>query len=95
MAALDDTIKRIQDKLQQVVKQATAWRKENEKLRHELQELKASTRQKDELIQILELRIDVLKASKGEMPEADKKELEKKINQYIREIDKCLALLND
>lgn len=93
--ALDDTIKRIQDKLQQAIKQAVAMRKENEKLRHELQELKARTGQKDELIQILELRIEVLKATKGEMPAADKKELEKKITQYIREVDKCLALLHD
>lgn len=93
--ALDDTIKRIQDKLQQAIKQAVSMRKENEKLRHELQELKAETAQKDELIQILELRIEVLKATKGEMPAADKKELEKKITQYIREVDKCLALLHD
>lgn len=93
--ALDDTIKRIQDKLQQAIKQAVSMRKENEKLRHELQELKAETSQKDELIQILELRIEVLKATKGEMPAADKKELEKKITQYIREVDKCLALLHD
>ena len=95
MAVLDDTVRRIQDKLQQVIKQAVTWRKENEKLRHELQEIKAATKQKDELIRILELRIGVLKATKSEMPDADKKELEKKINQYIREVDKCLAMLND
>ena len=95
MAALDETIKRIQDKLQQAIKQTVALRKENEKLRHELHDLKAETRQKDELIQILELRIEVLKATKGELPAADKKELEKKITQYIKEVDKCLALLND
>ena len=95
MAILDDILKRIQNKLQQVMEQAVIWRKENEKLRHELQELKADNKQKDELIQTLELRIDVLKTTKSEMPDTDKKDLEKKISQYIREVDKCLALLND
>lgn len=77
------------------MKQAVTWQKENEKLQHELQELKADNKQKDELIKILELRIGVLKATRSEMPDADKKDLEKKISQYIREVDKCLALLND
>lgn len=95
MAVMDEFIRRIQEKLQQVLKQAVAFRKENEKLRNELHETKACIGQRDELIQILELRIEVLKASRGEMGAEDKKLLEKRISQYIKEVDKCLALLND
>jgi len=29
------------------------------------------------------------------MTEADQKEFEKRINQYIKEIDKCIGLLSD
>ena len=92
---MDEFIRRIKEKLQQVLKQAVALRKENEKLKHELHETKAGICQRDELIQILELRIEVLKAAKGEIPAEDRKVLEKRINQYIKEVDKCLALLND
>lgn len=95
MAVLDDIIRRIHDKLQLAVRQSLALHKENEKLKAELQEARAGVTERDEMIRILELRIDVLKAAKGEMPEEDRKQLEKKINLYIREVDKCLALLND
>ena len=95
MAVLDEFIKRIHDKLHLAIKLAGMLRRDNEKLRAELHDLKAQASQKDELIQILELRIEVLKSARSEMPEADKKLLEKKINQYIREVDRCLALLND
>lgn len=95
MSGLDDIFRRIQDKLQLALKQGVALRRDNEKLKAELLEVKNSLHQRDELIRILELRIDVLKASKGEMPAEDRKQLEKKISQYIREVDKCIALLND
>ena len=75
---MEELIRRIQEKLQQVLKQAVALRKENEKLRNELHEIKSGTGQRDELIQILELRIEVLKASKSNMPAEDKKQLEKR-----------------
>ncbi len=95
MSAPDDIIRRIQDKLQLVMRQLLALRKENEKLKAELQETKVAVGERDELIQILELRISVLKAAKGEMPAEDRKQLEKKISLYIKEVDKCLAYLKD
>ena len=95
MPSSDDLLKRIHDKLQQAIRQAVALRKENEKLKHDLQQCRQEAKQKDELMQILELRIDVLKAARLDMPAEDRKSLEKKINQYIKEVDKCLSLLND
>jgi hypothetical protein len=38
--------------------------------------------------------VAILKVATGEMNEADKREFEKKINQYIREIDRCIAFLS-
>ena len=43
----------------------------------------------DELAQ----QISIIKLGAGEMNEKDKKEFERKINQYVREIDKCIAFL--
>lgn len=93
--SFDDHIKRINDKLQQLLKRYVIVQKERDKLKSELQAIKSKEKDKDEQLQLLALRIDVLKASKGEMAEDDKKVFEKKINQYLKEVDKCIALLNE
>ena len=93
MSNTEQHLKRIQDKLQQLLKQHTALQKENNKLKEELSEAqrKISTQQKsaDELKQ----QVSILKVSAGDMSEADKKEFEKRINGYLKEIDRCIALL--
>jgi hypothetical protein len=37
----------------------------------------------------------VLKMNSGALEQQDRKEMEKKINQYIREIDRCIAQLGE
>jgi hypothetical protein len=37
----------------------------------------------------------VLKLNQENLNEADRKEMEKKINQYIREIDRCITQLGE
>ncbi len=95
MSTTEQHLKRIQDKLQQLLKQHAAIQKENSKLREELDvaRQKVSTQQKgaDELKQ----QVSVLKLNAGEMGEADKKEFEKRINGYLKEIDRCIALLGE
>jgi chromosome segregation ATPase len=95
MSTTEEQLKRIQDKLQQLLKQQVAVRKENEKLKEELGAAreKLATQQKntDELKQ----QVSVLKMNAGGMNEMDKKELEKKINSYLKEIDRCIALLGE
>ena len=88
-------LKRIQDKLQQLLKQHIAVQKENSRLKEDLDAArqKVSLHQKsaDELKQ----QVSILKVSAGEMSEADKKEFEKRINDYLKEIDRCIALLGE
>jgi hypothetical protein len=43
----------------------------------------------------LEQQVGILKSAAGKMDEADKKLFEKHINQYIKEIDKCIGLLSE
>ena len=43
----------------------------------------------------LDQKVNILKAASGQMTETDQKEFEKKINGYIKEIDKCIGLLSD
>ena len=93
MGTAEQQLKRIQDKLQQLLKQHTAVQKENSKLKEEIESLqqKIITQQKgaDELKQ----QVSVLKLNAGEMSEVDKKEFEKRINAYVKEIDRCIAML--
>ena len=91
---LDEHIARINEKLQQLLKQYLSLQKENEKLKTELLQVNNKAKVKDGQLELLAMRIEVLKASKGEMTEEEKKSFEKKINHYLKEIDKCIALLN-
>lgn len=95
MSSLSENIKRIQSKLQQLLKQYQLLQKENEQLKTVINELKI--RQENNLLSInqLEQKVNILKSAAGQMDEADKKQFEKQINQYIREIDKCIGLLSE
>ena len=90
---VDQQFNIINEKLQQLLKQQARLRKENERLRTELQICKEKEDVYQQKIDELAQQIGILKLSAGDMNEKDKKEFEKKINHYIREIDKCIAFL--
>jgi uncharacterized coiled-coil DUF342 family protein len=90
---LDQQFNIINDKLQQLLKQQGRLKKENERLKEELQKCKETENNYQQRIDELSQQISILKLSGGDMNEKDKREFEKKINQYIREIDKCIAFL--
>jgi hypothetical protein len=43
----------------------------------------------------LRQQVSILKLNAGGMNDRDKKEIEKKINSYLKEIDRCIALLGE
>jgi chromosome segregation ATPase len=92
--SLDIQFNIIYEKLQQLLKQHNKLKRENEQLRKELQEQKDSELQAQQKMEDLQQQISILKLSGGDMNDTDKKEFEKKINNYIKEIDKCIAFLS-
>jgi len=88
-------LKRIQDKLQQLLKQHVALQKENNQLKEDLTQTKELALTQRQHIDNLKQQMDVLKLHAGDMSEADKKELEKRINGYLKEIDRCIAMLGE
>lgn len=90
-----EQFKRVTTKLQELVKKYDLLKKENERLRAEL--IPAKEREVVFLEQIasLEQRVMVLKAGTGKMDESDRKELDKRIHTYLKEIDKCISMLSD
>ena len=89
----EDQLRRIGDKLQRLVKEFAQLQKENERLKGELH----AANQKGELhaknTEVLKQQVSILKLNTAEMSDADKKEFEKKINVYLKEIDRCIDLL--
>ena len=95
MSELEEQFKRVNTKLQQLLKQHLLLQKENEKLKDILKIVQLSRNQDTEQINKLQQQVSILKTSIGQMTEADKKAFEKQINQYIKEIDKCIGLLSE
>jgi septal ring factor EnvC (AmiA/AmiB activator) len=92
---LEIQVRRIQDKLQQVLRQRESLLKENAKLKEALREIKEASTSHTGQLEQLQKQVEILKASKGEMDPAEKKTLERRLGQYIREIDRCIALLSE
>jgi chromosome segregation ATPase len=90
---VDQQFNIINDKLQQLLKQQVRLKKDNERLREELQKCKETENNYQQKIDELSQQMSILKLAGGDMNEKDKREFERKINQYIREIDKCIAFL--
>jgi hypothetical protein len=95
MTSAEIQLKRIQDKLQLLLKTHTAVQKENAVLKEELLASRQQAAEQQKNVEELKQQVDVLKLTSGDMSEADKKEFEKRINGYLKEIDKCIALLSE
>jgi len=81
--------------LQLLIRQLNALRKENDKLQKEAAQWKQQEVVHRENIRQLTRHVEVLKVTSGSLGEEDKKAMEKQINGYIREIDRCIALLTE
>ena len=95
MSDLEQNIKRINDKLQQLLKNYQQLQKENSKQSELIKQLKEAKEKDNQQITALQEKISILKAATSKMNEADKKEFEKTISHYIREIDKCIGILSE
>jgi hypothetical protein len=95
MSDLEVQLKRIQEKLQLLLKQHSALQKENLRLKAELETSSRNNLVHQQLIDDLKQQVEVLKITSGDWNETDKQEFENRINSYIREIDRCIALLSE
>ncbi|HUX84107.1 MAG TPA: hypothetical protein VMV20_02665 [Chitinophagaceae bacterium] len=95
----DLQLKRIEDKVQMLVKKYQHLKQENLSL-HKLVESKTNellkSRQKATLLEE-NTKLQKLKGTKSQagLDEGDKKNLQSLISEYIREIDRCISRLSD
>ena len=95
MSTTEQHLKRITEKLQLLVRDHALLQKENEKLKEELSTVRGKLDTQHKNAEELKQQVSILKLSTGEMNEADKKEFEKRINGYLKEIDRCITLLGE
>ncbi len=95
MSDLEKNIKRINDKLQLLLKNYQLLQKDNQRQSALIEELTKAKEKGNQQISALQEQVGILKAATGQMTDADKKAFEKHLNQYIKEIDKCIGILSE
>ncbi|MCU0362428.1 MAG: hypothetical protein MUE32_03645 [Bacteroidales bacterium] len=82
-------------KLEELIDRYTALKKKNAELSALNEELGKAAAEKDERIKDLEIKYDRLKLSGALLGEGENaSEAKRKISELVREIDRCVALLN-
>ncbi len=95
MKTIEEHINSINTKLQLLLKKHAALQKENANLTKEIEAARKNEKDFLEQINFLEIQTGILKASAGKMNDTEKYNFEKRINQYIKDLDKCMAMLNN
>lgn len=95
MSSPSEHMDRVAAKAAKLVRAYLALQKDHEKLRQELERKSEAEQAMREQARQLEIQVQLLKAASGNMDEAGRKELQKQLNQYIREIDRCISLLGE
>jgi chromosome segregation ATPase len=91
---VDQQFTSLNEKVQQLLKQYSRLQKENDRLKEELQHSRNKETEVLGRVDELQQQISILKLASRELSERDRKEFDKKINGYIREIDKCISFLS-
>lgn len=94
MKTTEEHLKMLSDKLQLLVKKFAAMKKENVSLTTELDQTKLREKELQEKCSVLEMETSILKASAGKMDDKEKVSFEKQINQYIKDLEKSMTMLN-
>jgi len=93
MEDLNVQIKELSLLLQTLLRKYNSLQKENENLKRLNQELSLNLLEKEDTVQSAQQRIDA-KAVVSIYDKDEKKLLQQRIDVYLRDIDKCLSLLN-
>jgi predicted nucleic acid-binding Zn-ribbon protein len=92
---VDQQFTALTEKLQQLLRQHNRLEKETERLKEELEASRKREGAAMARVDELQQQVSVLKLAAGEMSDKDKKIFERKLTQYIKEIDKAIAYLSE
>ena len=99
---MQEQLQNIKGNLDRLLRNYHAVKNENDILKSQLDAQRKTTHDKNKKIEELEKQIELIKTvqsiaegATGEESNPGKAEMKKKINELIREVDNCIALLND
>ena len=92
---VDQQFTALTEKLQQVLQRHQRLQRENDGLREELRQLRMRDAAWHRKVEELQQQVSILKMAAGEMSQGDKKIFERKLNQYIKDIDRAIAYLSE
>jgi hypothetical protein len=92
----DQIIVDLRDKFKQIITLCDSYRAENEILKKENEQIKNKLNQKENDLTDIEEKYNNLKTAKAlvSLPGNESQEVKTNINRIVREIDKCIALMN-
>ena len=96
MAIQEDIISSLEEKVKRVIRVAEGLRANNSQLQQQVDELSRRLRDKNQEVEVLESKYQSLRLTKAmaSSPE-DARNVKLQVNRMVREIDKCIALLNN
>ena len=94
MSELEKLVNLIEERSKRLVKRKNVLEDENSNLKTQLKEMRAEIEENKQIINELKDKYQVLKIAKTIDIEGDNKEAVKELNFYIKEIDRCIALMN-
>jgi cell division septum initiation protein DivIVA len=92
---VDQQFTALTEKLQQLLQRHHRLQRETDKLKEELEQARKREAACQGRVDELQQQVAVLKLAAGEMSDKDKKTFERKLTQYIKEIDKAIAYLSE
>ena len=95
MNKLQEHIISIEGKLGLLLSKLKSLKKENDRLKRELEDKTREWEDQRKKTEQLSLQLELSSNNDNETLRSNKAALEKRINDYIKEIDKCIALLGD
>lgn len=94
MTDINTHINHLQEKLQLLIKEYKQLQKENNRLLKDIAAAKTEKETKLNQLNQLEQKVAAIQLTSGNWNDTEKASLQKKIDAYLKEIDKCLALLH-
>jgi small-conductance mechanosensitive channel len=96
MEGLDKYISGLTDRVGQLVESQTSLKDENGRLKEQNVELERTISDQKNVLDQLKESNKVVKIAKAVTEDDDdRKEQRKRLNELVREVDKCIALLNN
>ena len=95
MVNLDEQLQNLQKKLLHFAKEYQSLLQENKRLKNEVDTSKKKLRETNSQLEVLQRQTDAVKLGNLVLNDADKKNLQKRIDIYLKEIEKCLQIINE